>query len=47
MVATKVRGSMDPLNPNAVGLSRKHIMSSIEKSLERLQTDYVDLYQVD
>ncbi|XP_064615475.1 1-deoxyxylulose-5-phosphate synthase YajO-like [Liolophura sinensis] len=46
VVATKVRGSMDPSNPNAVGLSRKHIMSSIEKSLERLQTDYVDLYQI-
>jgi len=31
--------------PNDVGLSRKHILRSIDHSLERLQTDYVDLYQ--
>ena len=31
--------------PNDVGLSRKHILRSIDRSLERLQTDYVDLYQ--
>jgi aryl-alcohol dehydrogenase-like predicted oxidoreductase len=32
--------------PNDDGLSRKHIMSAIDASLRRLQTDYVDLYQV-
>ena len=32
--------------PNDSGLSRKHILSAIEASLRRLQTDYVDLYQV-
>jgi aryl-alcohol dehydrogenase-like predicted oxidoreductase len=32
-------------NPNDRGLSRKHILRSIDRSLERLQTDYVDLYQ--
>ncbi len=32
--------------PNERGLSRKHIMSSIDASLKRLGTDYVDLYQI-
>jgi aryl-alcohol dehydrogenase-like predicted oxidoreductase len=32
--------------PNQVGLSRKHILSGVEASLRRLQTDYIDLYQV-
>jgi voltage-dependent potassium channel beta subunit len=32
-------------NPNDRGLSRKHIMESIDQSLRRLQTDYLDLYQ--
>lgn len=31
---------------NDVGLGRKHIMSSCLESLRRLQTDYIDLYQV-
>ncbi|MBV9662235.1 MAG: aldo/keto reductase [Acidimicrobiales bacterium] len=34
------------IGPNDDGLSRKHIMSAIDASLRRLQTDYVDLYQV-
>ena len=33
-------------DPNDRGLSRKHIMASIDRSLQRLQTDYVDLYQI-
>jgi aryl-alcohol dehydrogenase-like predicted oxidoreductase len=33
------------LVPNGSGLSRKHVMSSIDGSLRRLRTDYVDLYQ--
>ncbi|MCM3213551.1 aldo/keto reductase [Niallia taxi] len=32
--------------PNSKGLSRKHIMSEIDKSLKRLGTDYIDLYQI-
>lgn len=37
-----------PVNdrPNGAGLSRKHIMNEIDKSLKRLDTDYVDLYQI-
>jgi aryl-alcohol dehydrogenase-like predicted oxidoreductase len=44
VLATKVRGEMSP-NPNDAGLSRKHILESITRSLDRLNTDYVDLYQ--
>ncbi|PVD21586.1 hypothetical protein C0Q70_17384 [Pomacea canaliculata] len=46
VIATKVRGAMEPDNPNGVGVSRKHISKSIDDSLKRLQTDYVDLYQL-
>jgi 1-deoxyxylulose-5-phosphate synthase len=44
VLATKVHGIMGP-GPNDHGLSRKHILSSIDASLRRLKTDYVDLYQ--
>jgi aryl-alcohol dehydrogenase-like predicted oxidoreductase len=42
---TKVFGPTGPKGHNDVGLSRKHIMESINGSLTRLQTDYLDLYQ--
>jgi len=45
VLATKVRGRMWE-GPNGEGLSRKHIMKAVEDSLRRLQTDYIDLYQV-
>jgi aryl-alcohol dehydrogenase-like predicted oxidoreductase len=44
-LATKVRFPMGE-DPNAVGLSRKHVISGCEASLRRLGTDYIDLYQV-
>lgn len=45
VLATKVRGKMGP-GPNDEGLSRQHILNAVEDSLRRLQTDYIDLYQV-
>jgi len=45
VVATKVFNPMGD-DPNQRGLSRKHIRHSIEDSLRRLGTDYVDLYQI-
>ena len=44
-IFTKVYWPTGPRGKNDTGLSRKHIMESINGSLERLQTDYVDLYQ--
>lgn len=44
-ILTKVFGPTGPKGHNDVGLSRKHIMESINGSLKRLQTDYVDIYQ--
>jgi 1-deoxyxylulose-5-phosphate synthase len=45
VVATKVNGQTMP-GENGRGLSRKHVMASIDASLRRLGLDYVDLYQV-
>ncbi|MHB8135374.1 MAG: aldo/keto reductase [Anaerolineaceae bacterium] len=45
VIATKVYAEMGK-GPNDRGLSRKHILSSIDASLKRLRTDYVDLYQI-
>lgn len=45
VIATKVHFRMHQ-GPNGAGLSRKAIMSEIDKSLKRLGTDYVDLYQI-
>jgi len=45
VVATKVHGRTMP-GVNGRGLSRKHILASIDASLERLGLDYVDLYQI-
>ena len=45
VLATKVFGRMAP-GPNDMGASRGHIMDSVAASLERLQTDHIDLYQI-
>jgi aryl-alcohol dehydrogenase (NADP+) len=45
VLATKVHGAMRK-GPNGGGLSRKAILTEIDHSLERLGTDYVDLYQI-
>ena len=45
VIATKVRGRMNP-GPNGSGLTRKHIIHEVEASLKRLNTDYIDLYQI-
>ena len=46
VIATKVNGTMDPSDPNAGGNSRRHIIQQCEASLRRLQTDWIDLYQI-
>jgi aryl-alcohol dehydrogenase-like predicted oxidoreductase len=46
VLATKYTLSMDPADPNACGNSRKNMMRSVEASLERLRTDYLDLLWV-
>ena len=45
VLATKVHGRMRP-GPNGAGLSRKAILTELDASLQRLGTDYVDLYQI-
>src|SRR3954447_4159000 len=45
VIATKVRGKMGE-GPNSSGLTRKHIMQQAEESLRRLNTEYIDLYQI-
>jgi aryl-alcohol dehydrogenase-like predicted oxidoreductase len=45
VIATKVYGDMGP-RPNDRGASRGHIMDQVRESLDRLQTDHIDLYQI-
>ncbi|MCB9452637.1 MAG: aldo/keto reductase [Anaerolineaceae bacterium] len=45
VIATKGRGPMWA-GPNGEGLSRAHLLHAVDDSLRRLQTDYIDLYQV-
>lgn len=45
ILATKCVGSMGP-KPWDGGMSRKHVLDAIDASLKRLQTDYIDLYQI-
>ncbi len=45
VIASKVFGEMGP-QPNNRGASRGHILDSVQASLERLQTDHIDLYQI-
>lgn len=45
IIATKARVRTGP-GPNEVGLSRGHIMDAVKASLDRMGTDYIDLYQV-
>ena len=46
VVATKVHGTMDDRDPNRSGNSRRWIVEEVENSLRRLQTDWIDLYQI-
>jgi aryl-alcohol dehydrogenase-like predicted oxidoreductase len=46
ILATKVGLPMSDDNPNQRGASRRYIMTAVENSLRRLETDYIDLYQI-
>ena len=46
IVASKSCFTMDHSDPNSKGLSRHHIMQAVDDSLKRLQTNYIDVYQV-
>ena len=46
VLATKVHGSMHDTDPNMKGNSRRWIIEEVEHSLRRLQTDWIDLYQI-
>jgi 1-deoxyxylulose-5-phosphate synthase len=46
VLATKCHGKMDDSDPNAWGNSRRHVIEACEASLKRLQTDWIDLYQI-
>jgi aryl-alcohol dehydrogenase-like predicted oxidoreductase len=46
VLATKAFFPQDPKDPNARGLSRRHLIAACEASLKRLQTDWIDLFQV-
>src|SRR4051795_6927297 len=46
VLATKVHGTMHDTDPNMKGNSRRWIVREVENSLRRLQTDWIDLYQI-
>jgi aryl-alcohol dehydrogenase-like predicted oxidoreductase len=46
VLATKVHGAMDDHDPNRRGNTRRWIVQEVENSLRRLQTDWIDLYQI-
>lgn len=46
LIATKVHNPVEPRGPNDRGSSRQHILQEVEASLQRLDTDYIDLYQM-